>query len=64
MTFIGGLNQFCAVAKLTLIQHLLERKIKIYPFTLSTHKKNAKNDRKLKSVVHLINVKRKMKKSI
>jgi len=37
MTCIGGLNQFSTKANLTLIQHLLEKKMKIkYVFTLST----------------------------
>jgi len=36
-TFIGGLNQFSAIANLTLIEHLLEKKKKInYALTLCT----------------------------
>jgi len=36
LTFTGGLNQFFAIANLTIIQHQLEKKIKIqYVFTLS-----------------------------
>jgi len=36
MTFIGGLNQFSAIANLTLIQHLLEKNKKNYALALCT----------------------------
>jgi len=35
MTFIGGLNQFKAIANLTLSQHLLEKKERKNAFNLS-----------------------------
>jgi len=56
MTFIGGLNQFSAIANLTLIQHLLEKKKKIN-YVLNTlylvHIEHEHKDKKVKRNGHL-----------